>query len=53
MAKNKNRFAVQPIEKHTTAAWANVSGIKPVSNVSVPDESNVDEAKKWVEDNEK
>ncbi|QCX34854.1 DUF3787 domain-containing protein [Caloramator sp. E03] len=53
MAKNEKRFKVQPIEKHTTAAWANVSGVKPISNVSIPDELNVSEAKEWVETNEK
>lgn len=42
-----------PLEKHETAAWANIEGVKPVSNVTIPSEFDVDEAKKWVEVNKK
>jgi len=48
--KNENK---QPIEKHNTAAWADVSTKLPVSNVTIPSETNVENAKDWVEENEK
>ncbi|NLY42967.1 MAG: DUF3787 domain-containing protein [Clostridiaceae bacterium] len=55
MAKNKKKeyFMAQPIEKHTHAAWANISKTKPVSNVSIPSEIEVRNAKEWVDSNEK
>lgn len=42
-----------PIENHQTAAWANISKTKPVSNVPIPDDISVDRAKDWVDENEK
>lgn len=42
-----------PIEKHETAAWANIEGIKPVSNVTMPSENETRNAKDWVDSNEK
>ncbi|SKA79476.1 protein of unknown function [Caloramator quimbayensis] len=53
MTKSKKRFKAEPIEKHTAAPWANILGVKPLSNVSIPDEFNVSEAKDWVDTNEK
>jgi len=55
MAKNKfkERFIKKPIEEHTTAAWANIKKEKPISNVSIPDEIEVRNAKEWVDTNEK
>lgn len=42
-----------PIEKHDTASWANIEEMKPVSNVYVPNEMEVINAKEWVDSNEK
>ena len=55
MAKNKfkERFFSTPIERHETAAWANIENTKPVSNVTVPSEFQAAEAKDWVEENQK
>ena len=52
-----NRFKEKhmgvPIEKHDTAAWANIEKTKPVSNVTVPSEEQVDNARDHVDANEK
>lgn len=55
MAENKykQKFMAMPIEKHDTAAWASVDGTKPVSNVTVPSEEEVINAREWVDTNEK
>ena len=55
MAKNKAKehSMREPIEKHTTAAWANIEETKPVSNVTIPSEEEVMNAKEWVDTNEK
>jgi hypothetical protein len=55
MAKNtsKDNNMREPIEKHDTAAWANISEKKPVSNVPVPSDFETDYAKTWVEENKK
>jgi hypothetical protein len=55
MAQNKfkQRFMAIPIEKHDTAAWANIERTKPVSNVTIPSEIHVRNAKEWVDTNEK
>ncbi|KPU43666.1 hypothetical protein OXPF_31080 [Oxobacter pfennigii] len=52
MSKNKNKKTV-PVETHDTAAWANIAEQKPVSNVSIPNKSQVENAKEWVDSNEK
>lgn len=53
----KNRYKEKNMSKqtehHDTAAWANISDMKEVSNVSVPDEENVMEAKEYVDSNQK
>lgn len=51
--KNKQRFMAMPIERHDTAAWANIEKLKSVSNVSVPDDEQVRNAKEYVDSNEK
>ncbi|MDV3428879.1 MAG: DUF3787 domain-containing protein [Bacillota bacterium] len=55
MDKNTNRknFKKQPIEKHNTAAWADADSMLPVSNVAIPSEAQVINAKEWVDTNEK
>ncbi|OGO84857.1 MAG: DUF3787 domain-containing protein [Clostridiales bacterium GWE2_32_10] len=42
-----------PIEKHTTAAWANITETKPVSKVAVPNQKSVRNAKDYVDANQK
>jgi hypothetical protein len=49
----KNCSFETPIEKHETAAWANIEETKPVSNVTIPSESETRNAKDWVDSNEK
>jgi len=55
MAENryKERHMAMPIEKHDTAAWANIKERKPVSGVTIPDEIQVRNAKEYVDTNEK
>ncbi len=43
----------QPVEKHDTAAWANIDKIKSHSKVTIPSESQVSNAKIHVDENEK
>lgn len=42
-----------PIEKHETAAWADIERTKPVSNVTIPSEAETRDAKDWVDANQK
>lgn len=42
-----------PIEKHDTAAWANIESVKQVSKVNMPSEDQVDNAKEHADSNEK
>jgi hypothetical protein len=55
MAKNKTKehFMAIPIEKHDTAAWANIESTKPDSNVTVPSEIQIRNNKEWVDTNQK
>lgn len=55
MAKNrfKEKSMEKPIENHETAAWANISELKPVSQVTIPSEREVRNAKEYVDSNEK
>lgn len=55
MAENKFKqtFIAKPVEQHKTAAWANIENTKPVSNVSIPSEIEVSNAKEYVDTNEK
>jgi len=50
---SKERLMLRPIEQHTTAAWANIEKLKEVSNVSIPSDVQVGNAKEWVESNQK
>ena len=49
----KEKFMAMPIENHETAAWANIEKEKPLSNVSIPDESEAFNAKEYVDENQK
>lgn len=49
----KDSSMESPVEKHDTAAWANVHKSKPVSNVPMPSEFDVKNAKEYVDSNEK
>jgi len=55
MAKNKYKVKCMgvPVECHDTAAWANVSSVKPVSKVNIPDEIQIMNAKEYVDSNQK
>jgi hypothetical protein len=55
MARNryKERFQAMPVEKHDTAAWANIEGQNPSSQVTYPNEIQVRNAKEYVDTNEK
>lgn len=55
MAKNKNkqRNMGVPIESHQTASWANISDMKPVSRVPIPNTIEVKNAKEYVDTNQK
>ena len=55
MKKNepKKDLIKQPIEKHNTAAWADINENQPVSNVPLPSDFSVENAKDWVDTNEK
>lgn len=48
--KKKQRFMALPIEKHESAAWVNSSrDVKPLSQVVIPTEYDVQNAKEWVD----
>jgi hypothetical protein len=51
--KPKDKNQQKPIECHDTAAWANIKSRKKVSQVSMPDELQVRNAKQYVDSNEK
>ncbi len=51
--KSKERFMARPIERHDTAAWANIEKRKRVSNVTIPSETHVRDAKDYVDANQK
>ncbi|GFP78149.1 MULTISPECIES: CDIF630_02480 family spore surface protein [Clostridium] len=55
MADNryKEHDMAKPIERHDTAAWANIAETKEVSNVEIPSELDVRNAKEWVDTNQK
>ena len=44
---------LRPTEQHTTAAWANIEKLKELSNVTIPSEFEVGNAKEWVDSNQK
>jgi hypothetical protein len=45
--------SIMPVEKHNTAAWAGKEKKKPISEVIIPDEMNVEFAKEYADANEK
>ncbi len=49
----KEDLMLRPIEQHTTAAWANIEKLKEISNVTIPSELEVWNAKDWVDTNQK
>ncbi|MGE5627030.1 MAG: CDIF630_02480 family spore surface protein [Solirubrobacterales bacterium] len=49
----KKNNKTEPIENHSTAAWAGIETKKPVSNVTIPSNFDTEYAKKWVDENEK
>jgi hypothetical protein len=49
----KKPLKLRPIEQHTTAAWANIEKLKELSNVTIPSELEVGNAKEWVDSNQK
>lgn len=51
--RSKEKHMARPIEKHDTAAWANIEKMQPVSNVMIPNETQVRNAKEYVDTNEK
>jgi hypothetical protein len=51
--KFKEKFVAMPIEKHEAAAWANEESMQPVSNVNIPSEVQVRNAKEYVDTNQK
>ncbi|NJD01474.1 MAG: DUF3787 domain-containing protein [Ruminiclostridium sp.] len=55
MAQNryKEKHMAIPVEKHDTAAWANIRKTKRVSNVTIPSELQVNNSKEHVDSNEK
>jgi hypothetical protein len=55
MAKNKTKqkHMATPVESHQTAAWANAHQLKPVSQVNIPCETQVRNAKEYVDTNQK
>jgi hypothetical protein len=49
---SKEKFLANPIERHDTAAWrGHIESLKPESNVAIPSEEAVIEAKEWVDTN--
>lgn len=55
MSKNKfkQKNMATPIEKHRTAPWTNIENLKRVSKVYIPSETEVRNAKEWVDSNQK
>ncbi|WP_273702739.1 DUF3787 domain-containing protein [Thermoanaerobacter sp. A7A] len=53
MTKKPKKPHKVPIENHKTASWANIQNVKEKSNVPIPSENEVINAKEWVEENKK
>ena len=48
----KENLSTKPIERHDTAAWrGHIEKTKPQSNVPIPSEEAVTEAREWVNTN--
>jgi len=52
-SKVRERIIRIPVEHHVTAAWANIEKHEPVSRIPIPSEFAVEEAKDWVDSNQK
>jgi hypothetical protein len=49
---SKEKFLANPIERHDTAAWrVHIESVKSESNVPIPSEEAVIEAREWVNTN--
>jgi hypothetical protein len=53
MNKLNKRAVNTPIEKHETASWANIEDLESTTNVTIPSETQVINAKEYVDSNEK
>lgn len=53
MEQDYRKNPARPVENQKTAAWANIEKTKKESNVAVPDVSQVQNAKDYVDENEK
>ncbi len=55
MVINKMRLyrRFKPVERHDTAAWANIYKVREPSRINIPDEFEVENAKDWVDSNQK
>ncbi|OWZ83949.1 CDIF630_02480 family spore surface protein [Natranaerobius trueperi] len=53
MREGKLYKRYRPVEKHDTAAWANIRGLKEISQVTLPEDIEVENAKEWVDGNQK
>lgn len=55
MAENRYKeFHMRiPVENHNTAAWADIGDLKEVSQVNIPDEMQIINAKEYVDENHK
>jgi len=51
--KLNQRKPSEPIEHQQTAAWADIKNIVPESRVPIPSEDQVENAKEWVDTNQK
>lgn len=51
--KKKGQNPRMPVEKHDTAAWANIEKKKTHSKVTMPSDYQVINAKEYVDENEK
>lgn len=53
----RNRYKIKntlmPIENHYTAAWADANEFKPESKVNLPNETQIRNAKEYVDTNQK
>ncbi|ADL52535.1 CDIF630_02480 family spore surface protein [Clostridium cellulovorans] len=55
MSQNRSneKITTVPIERHDTAAWANMEKQQGITNVNIPSDFEVDNAKDHVDTNEK
>ena len=51
--KKKDKKKTAPVEKHNTAAWADSEQLKDISQVNIPSEADVLNAKEYVDSKQK